>query len=372
MLRPLQQLNCLLIKPVGPRCNLRCEYCFYLEKEPMFESLATMSNEVLEATIKGALEQGRQAFSFIWQGGEPLLAGLDFFKKAVALQKQYGGGRSISNALQTNGTLITKEWADFFVENDFLVGVSLDGPEHIHDSYRYDASGNSSWQTVYENAKLCLNHGVSINILSCVTKKSASSAVELYDFYKKEGFQYVQFIPVVERDDKGQTTEFSVAGKAYGQFLTSLFDHWYGDFKNGQPQMSIRLFDTLFFTLMGQVAPECGMQKTCGSYLTVEHTGDMYPCDFFVEPAHARGNVLTHPPQQVMNSKVQRLFGGAKQRLDKQCTQCEWQHLCHGGCLKDRRNNPKNNKVNYFCRAMRDFYPHALPKLKDLAKNWQG
>lgn len=372
MLRPLQELNCLLIKPVGPRCNLRCEYCFYLEKEPMFDSLATMNDEVLEATIKGALERGNQSFSFIWQGGEPLLAGIDFFRKAVALQKKYGAERSVSNALQTNGTLITEEWADFFVENDFLVGVSLDGPEHIHDTYRYDVSGNSSWKTVFEKAKLCLEKNVSINILSCVTSTSVTAAIELYEFYKKEGFQYLQFIPVVERDEKGQTTEFSVGAKAYGQFLRTLFDHWYADFKDGQPQMSIRLFDTLFFALMGQTAPECGMQKTCGSYLTVEHTGDMYPCDFFVEPVHGRGNVMTHPPHDVINSKLQRLFGGAKERVEDTCTSCQWQNLCHGGCLKDRRNNPQDGKMNYFCRAMKDFYPHVIPKLEELTKAWQG
>lgn len=372
MLRPLQPLNCLLIKPVGPRCNLRCEYCFYLEKEPMFDSLATMSDEILEATIKGALERGNQPFSFIWQGGEPLLAGLDFFRKVVALQKKYGAGRSISNALQTNGTLINKEWAEFFVENDFLVGFSLDGPEHIHDQYRYDASGKSSWAKVAENAKLCLAAGVSINILSCVTSKSVNSAIELYEYFKNEGFQYLQFIPVVEKDENGQATSFSVAGKAYGSFLKTLFDHWRGDFRDGQPQMSVRLFDTLFFAMMGQMAPECGMQKTCGSYLTVEHTGDMYPCDFFVGPAHARGNVLTHPPHDVINSQHQRLFGGAKERVSDACNSCKWKHLCHGGCLKDRRNNPKDGKMNYFCRGMKDFYQHAIPELEKLTKAWQG
>ncbi len=372
MLRPVQHLDCLLIKPVGPACNLKCEYCFYLEKENIFSSPATMKEEVLDATMRQALKTGNHPFSFIWQGGEPLLAGLDFFRRAVELQKKYGGHRTVSNAIQTNGTLLNRDWANFFNDNDFLVGVSLDGPQSIHDYYRRDIGAKGTWSKVHEGAKLCLKQGVATNILSCVTPHSQNHSIELYDYYKREGFRYLQFIPVIETDKNGEPTSFSVAGKAYGKFLTQMFNHWLSDFENGQPTMSIRLFDTLFFTVLGRSAPECSLHETCGSYLTVEHTGEMFPCDFFVEPVHSRGNILEYDPHQMINSNLQRLFGGAKANLPKQCAKCKWKPLCNGGCLKDRRNNPRNQKENYFCRAMKDFLPYAVPHFEALAKRWQG
>lgn len=372
MLRSIQHLNCLLIKPVGPQCNLRCDYCFYLDKMPLFSNPTTMSSKILEATIRKSLEQGTQPFSFIWQGGEPLLAGLDFFKETISLQKKYSQGRSISNAIQTNGTLLNDEWADFFLQNDFLVGVSLDGPETIHNNYRKGINGETTWNRVLAGAKLCQAKGVATNILSCVTAESVKRPIELYQFYKQEGFKYLQFIPVVELDKEQKLTDYSVPGKAYGNFLIKLFDHWLADFKNGQPTTSIRFFDTLFFTLLGHKAPECGLHRQCGGYLTVEHTGEMFPCDFFVEPVHSRGNILHQNPHGVFNSKLQRLFGGAKENVPNICSKCKVRDLCHGGCLKDRKNNPRDPKTNYFCRAMKDFLPHALPYLTQLKSQWRG
>ena len=332
-----------------------------------------MQDDVLEATIKNSLHQAPSGFSFIWQGGEPLLAGLPFFERAVALQKEYSGDtRAVSNAIQTNGTLLDDEWISFFKKNDFLVGISLDGAQHAHDAHRLDAEGQGTWSIVAANAKKCLDAGVATNILSCVTDYSAKCPEETYEYLTREGFNYLQFIPVIEKDASGKATSFSVSPKAYGKFLCRLFDRWYKDFKNGTPTTSIRQFETLFFTLMGHTGIECGIQKTCGSYLAIEHTGDVYPCDFFVDPAHKRGNVLEHDLHLLVNGKMQRLFGGAKAQISTKCKKCRWIKYCNGGCLKDRRNNPNGFDQNYFCASMKMFLPHAMPKLRELAKRWRG
>lgn len=332
-----------------------------------------MSDDVLEATIKNSLHQAPSGFSFIWQGGEPLLAELPFFERAVALQKKYSADfHTISNAIQTNGTLLNDEWISFFKENDFLVGISLDGTQHVHDAYRVDAQGQSTWSSVASSAKKCLEAGVATNILSCVTDYSSQFPEEIYEFLTGEGFSYLQFIPVIEKDVLGKTTSFSVSPKAYGTFLCRLFDRWYKDFKDGKPTTSIRQFETLFFTIMGHTGIECGIQKTCGSYLAIEHTGDVFPCDFFIEPQHKRGNVLDSDLRLLFNGKMQRMFGGAKAQISPKCKKCQWLRYCNGGCLKDRRNNPNGFDQNYFCASMMMFLPHAMPRLRELAKRWLG
>lgn len=372
-MREFMNLSCLLVKPSGPDCNLRCSYCFYLEKDEHFPvGPHRMDEETLNRITRQALEKAPQTFSFIWQGGEPMLMGVDFFKKAVELQRKHAGRTTVTNALQTNGTLVTPEWADFFRINEFLVGLSLDGPQHVHDHFRLAADGKGTWEMVRNNAKLLLDEGVMVNAVSCVTEYSAAHAVESYQFLKETGFKHMQFIPVVEPDGNGGVADFSVSPLDYGDFLITLFDTWLADFKDGQPVTSIRFFDTLFFTMLGQPAPECGLRKTCGMYLAVEHNGDVFPCDFFVEPTHQLGNVHVHPLNALLNSKQQRLFGGAKANLTAKCRKCRWLKLCGGGCLKDRRNNPKGFRMNYFCQSMKTFLPHAVPVLKGLTQRWQG
>ncbi|MBG0776733.1 MAG: anaerobic sulfatase maturase [Desulfovibrionaceae bacterium] len=373
MLREPQSLNCLLVKPAGPDCNLRCSYCFYLRKGELFGRGAhRMDEETLAILTRRSLERAHGAFSFIWQGGEPTLMGLPFFEKAMGLQRHYGDGLRISNALQTNATLVDADWAVFFKANDFLVGVSLDGDEHVHDHHRVDTAGRGTWRTVSANARLLLGAGVAANAVACVSAYSAPYAAETYAFLKETGFDHMQFIPVVEPDGNGGVTDFSVSPEAYGEFLCTLFDAWRADFKDGRPSTSIRLFDTLFFTLLGHPAPECDARGTCGLYLAVEHTGDVYPCDFFIEPAHHLGNIREHHLHDLFNSRRQRLFGGAKAQLTPTCKACRWLPLCGGGCLKDRRNNPAGFKMSYFCTSMTRFLPHAVPTLKGLASRWRG
>lgn len=331
-----------------------------------------MSGSVLKTTIQKTLHAAPASFSYIWQGGEPTLAGLDFFKEAVALQQQFGGTRNISNALQTNGTLLTDEWYRFFKKHDFLVGISLDGPEHVHNKYRKNTLGEGTWQQVLTKAKECSAAGVATNILSCVTNYAARYPEEIFDYLTGEGFRYIQFIPVIEKDAQGKATSFSVAAGDYGRFLCRIFDRWVQTFEEGRPTVSVRFFETLFFTLLGHPGPECGLQKTCGTYLAIEHTGDIYPCDFFIDPAHKRGNIMTHDPLQVFNSREQCLFGGAKANVAPKCIKCKWRPFCNGGCLKDRKNNPRGFTQNYFCASMKTFLPHAMPVLKELAARWRG
>lgn len=381
MLRELQNLSCLLIKPAGPDCNLRCTYCFYQDKESLFPAVERgmtcsashrMTMNTLEVLTKDALTKAKNQFSFIWQGGEPTLMGLPFFEKALKLQKKYGAHLQVANAIQTNGTLIDHAWCDFFKKNDFLVGVSLDGCEKTHNRYRMSKGGAGTHAKVLENAKKMLDAGVNVNALACVTSSSAPEVGENYAFLRDAGFQYMQFIPVIEKDQNGKAMDFSVSPKSYGDFLCALFDLWLEDFKDGKPTTSIRLFDTLFFTLLGQPAPECGSRKTCGLYLAVEHTGDVYPCDFFIEKAHRLGSIQEHSLHDLLNSQKQRLFGGAKACLGNDCIQCQWLGLCGGGCLKDRKNNPDGFETSYFCPSMKCFYAHAVPTLQKIIPHWRG
>lgn len=364
-------LSCLLIKPAGSECNLRCAYCFSNTGDaPPPDAGHRMSLATLDLIMRQALGNGRSPVSFIWQGGEPTVMGIDFYRKAVELHRRYAGDRQVVHSLQTNGLLIDDTWCAFLRENAFLVGLSLDGPEHVHDRYRRAYSGEGSWRRVSRAAGRLLEAGVLVNAMSCVTAYSAPRVHEVYAFLKATGFTYMQFIPVIERDRSGRAASFSVSPEQYGAFLCDLCDLWLADFKEGNPTTSVRLFDTLFFMLRGQPAPECGFMKTCGAYLAIGPAGDAYPCDFFVSAAHRLGNVREASLEALLHSDRQRLFGQAKARLDPECLRCEWLRLCRGGCLKDRRNNPEGFRKNYFCGSMRQFLAHAVPVLKALAARW--
>ena len=363
-------LSCLLVKPAGSECNLHCTYCFYKPDRSPAAFGQRMSLATLELMVRQALGRGSGPVSFIWQGGEPTVMALDFYRKAVELQTVHGRGRQVVNSLQTNGLLVDDAWCAFFQENGFLVGLSLDGPEHVHDRYRRTASGQGSWRLVARAARKLLDAGVMVNAVSCVTEYSAAYARETYASLKSEGFTYMQFIPVIEPDETGQAAAFSVSPERYGAFLCELFDLWLADFQEGNPTTSIRLFESIFFLLLGQPAPECGFMKSCGTYLVVEHQGDVYPCDFFVSPNHRLGNLRETDLEELFNGARQRLFGQAKARLDTECLHCQWLPLCRGGCLKDRRNNPEGFQKQYFCPSMRQFLEHAVPVLRELAARW--
>ncbi len=375
-------LNCVLVKPAGPLCNLRCSYCFYCDKEELFAKNETklMDRQLQEVLIRNALEKNPPqlaTFSFIWQGGEPTLMGLPFYERAVRLQKKYAKNCAVSNILQTNAMLIDEAWCDFLQREDFLVGISLDGKAHVHDTYRHGkktACGKKSTTHVHVEraAKALLAAKVQCNALACVTAYSAPYLEETYKYLRDIGFTYMQFIPVVEQDAQGNIADFSVSPKAYGEALCTLFDAWKADFVADKPTTSIRLFETTFFTLLGTLSPECGSRKTCGTYVTVEHNGDVYPCDFFVEKAHLLGNIREYSLQDLLQSQKQRVFGHAKARVHDACLKCPWLALCGGGCLKDRRVNPEGFGRTYFCEALRTFYAHAVPTLKALTEKWQS
>jgi uncharacterized protein len=368
-------LASVLIKPAGPDCNLGCEYCFYLKKSELFSDTLVhrMNEEVLKATVRQVMQQGGPSVNFGWQGGEPTLMGLDFFKRAVELQKRYGRtGQTVGNGLQTNGILIDRSWAEFLRDAEFLVGLSLDGPEHIHDRYRRTRNDRGTWAQVIAARDCMLDVGTQVNALVVVNDYSAQYPAEIYNYHKHNGLPFMQFIPCVESDPvhTGAVAPFSVSGEAFGEFLCQLFDLWISDFRYGQPTTSIRYFDSLFYHYVNLTPPECTLLKECGVYVVVEHNGDVYPCDFFVESPWLLGNVLTDSLTELLNSEKQNRFAAVKTRLPDECSSCEWLELCWGGCPKDRQNDPGDQGSNHFCTAYKMFFEHSDSKFRSLAHDW--
>ncbi len=370
----MQMVQDILIKPAGPDCNLVCTYCFYLKKKALFPESTRhrMSDDVLNFLIKGVMLDSGNPVSFGWQGGEPTLMGIKFFQKAIDCQIKYGRGQSVGNGLQTNGLLIDRDWAYFLEKYKFLVGLSLDGPKHIHNKYRLDHNGRGSWDKVVYSGKLLQDKGVAVNALTVVNDYSVQFPEEIYKFHKSGGFSYMQFIPCVETSpsDPEKAAYFSVSSIAYGKFLCKLFDLWRGDFKNGEPTTFIRLFDSLFYSYVGLVPPDCSLKQTCGNYVVVEHNGDVFSCDFFVEPKFKLGNVLHDNVSKMLNSKRQLYFGKLKRQLPEECQVCAWLPQCYGGCTKDRIRDKQDQGVNHFCSAVKTFLTHADPFYRRLADAW--
>jgi uncharacterized protein len=279
----------------------------------------------------------------------------------------------VANGLQTNGILLDREWAKFLRDYKFLVGLSLDGPEQIHDRYRRTGGGLGSWAIVVEKARMLLEEEVSTNALVVVNDYSVRFPREIYAFHKDLGLTFMQFIPCVETDpdDPGRAAPFSVGGEELGGFLCELFDLWAGDFENGTPTTSVRLFDSVFFHYVGLPPPECTLLPECGNYLVVEHNGDVYSCDFFVEPAWKLGNVLGGRLDHMLNSALQRKFGLRKADLHEKCRSCRWVGYCRGGCPKDRARDPRDGGLDHFCRAHELFFEHADGSLRRLAEEWK-
>ncbi len=318
MVQKHRPLTSVLVKPSGPDCNLDCTYCFYLGKEKLFPETKThpMSAEIQEEMIRQVMQQSGDAVSIGWQGGEPALMGLDFYKKTIELEMKYGHGQSVGNGFQTNGTLLDREWAKFLKKYDWLIGLSLDGPEHIHDRYRMDKGHHKTWRTVEDKARMLLEEGVAINAMCCITDYSSDKAEELYTYYKSLGLTWMQFIPIVETDtnDPSKAAPFSLTAEKYGQFLITLFDLWIADFKDGQPTTSIRHFESSFYSYVGLEAPECTMMKECGPYAVVEHNGNVYSCDFFVEPRYRLGNIRQGKIIDMLNSNLKSRMSLGKSR----------------------------------------------------------
>ena len=357
----------LLVKPVSADCNSRCAYCFYRRTEALYPEPARhrMSAELLEQMVREFLELRQPETIFSWQGGEPTLAGLDFFEQVVRLEQAYGRpGQAVGNALQTNGTRLDQDWAGFLAEYRFLVGLSLDGPEEIHNTYRRNAFGQGSFEQVMAAVELLRRAGVAFNILAVVSKANVDRPAEVYRFFRQSGFQYLQFVPCLERDPSGLSlAPFSITPEAYGRFLCELWDLW---LREGFPEVSIRDFDSYLQRRLQGKASLCTYQSSCGHYLVVEHNGDVYPCDFYVRPEWKLGRLGERPLRDFFQLPLARSFARAKSPRDPECGRCSWRGHCHAGCQKDRLDaQGASAGRSRFCPAYQAFFARAE---KDLAR----
>lgn len=364
----------VMVKPRGPICNLDCAYCYYLSKESLYPGASfRMSDQVLESFTRQYIQAQRvPEVTFAWQGGEPTLMGLDFFRRAVELQKKYRlPGMRVFNALQTNGTRLDDEWCDFFRQHDFLVGLSLDGPRHLHDAYRRDKGGGPTFDRVMAGLSLLMKHCVEFNILACVHTLNAEHPLEVYRFFRDElQARFVQFIPIVERampssyQQGSQVTTRSVTGRQYGDFLITIFDEWV---RCDVGQVYIQLFDVALAAWLGRPAGLCVFEPTCGAALALEHNGDLYACDHFVEPRFLLGNLLQTPLVDLVSSPSQVQFGLNKQALlPRYCRQCPVRFVCQGGCPKNRLlETPEGEPgLNALCQGYRAFFTHIDPFMR--------
>ena len=382
-----------MTKPIGPLCNLDCKYCFYLEKEKLFPSNENfkMTDEVLEAYVRQYIQhQSVPEINFAWQGGEPTLLGVDFFRKVVALQQKYADGKRVHNALQTNGTLLNDEWCEFLAKNQFLVGISLDGPPKLHDAYRVDKKGAPSYERVAHGIKFLKKHAVEFNTLTVVNRLNSRKPLDVYRFLKQIGSGFIQFIPLVERlpdaeakalgldlatpprvDQEGEVrlpvTEWSVEPKAYGEFLVSIFDEWV---REDVGKVFVQIIDATLGNVMGEGPGPCVFSPTCGTAVAVEHNGDVFSCDHYVYPHYKLGNVLNQTLGDMVGSDFQRKFGQDKRdTLPKYCRECEVRFACYGECPKHRflRTPDGEAGLNYLCAAYKRFFTHCAPAMHTMA-----
>ncbi|MFW9878578.1 MAG: anaerobic sulfatase maturase [Candidatus Thorarchaeota archaeon] len=358
----------LLIKPASADCNLRCEYCFYIDHLDKIKKNPRMSYEVLEKMISSYMQTDQNnQYAFGWQGGEPLIMGLKFFQKAIDLQKRYAPPRAIiSNGLQTNGTLITQNLAQFLGEYKFLLGVSLDGPADVHDYYRKTIGQNASHYLVIRGIEELKRNNVEFNILILVNNENVKKAKEIYNYLKGQGFFYHQYIPCVEFDENFIPKPFSITGEEWGEFLCDLFDEW---IKEDIKRISIRHFDSIIEYLVNRQYNACYMGKNCCKYFVVEYDGSVYPCDFFVREDLLLGNVLENNWEDIIDSLIYRKFGFNKSKWSKNCLNCPFMELCNGDCQKFRDGSfQKANHQSFLCKGWKRFYTHALPSLEYIAE----
>ena len=359
----------LLIKPTSSDCNQRCTYCFYSRVgRSLHPETAShrMSAETLEGMIRRFLRMRMQRSVFCWQGGEPTLMGLDFYRHAVGLMQAHGaGGQSVTNALQTNGLLIDAEWSRFLTQYHFLVGLSLDGPEDLHDHYR----GRGTYQQVMRAMQVMRENHTEFNVLAVVNDQTARHARRIYTHFRELGMMHMQFIPCVETGPDGRPAPFSVSPEAYGDFLCELFDAWLPE---ARQCVSERLFDALLSREITGRTGLCNLDHGCGQYLVVEYNGDVYPCDFFVQPEWRLGNILTMPVEKLLARGRAREFRGLRAKRPAACAECRWSDLCQGGCLKDRGRVGEYDRPTFFCKAFQRFFPHAEGPIRQIADEWRA
>lgn len=371
----------IMLKPAGSLCNARCKYCYYLEKSKLYGNRQKniMTDSTLEKFIKEYIEaQTTPEVLFTWHGGEALMRPMSFYKRAMELQRKYACGHRIDNCIQTNGILLNDEWCQFFKENNFLVGVSIDGPQEFHDEYRRTAMGGPTFQKVMQGIKLLNKHGVEWNALAVVNDFNADYPLEFYHFFKQIGCHYIQFTPIVERltnrednltlapgmQEGGKLADFSITAEQWGNFLCTIFDEWV---HNDVGEYYIQLFDATLANWAGMEPGICTLSKECGHAGVMEFNGDVYSCDHFVYPEHRLGNISTHTITEMMYGDKQREFAQMKhQMLPRQCRECKYEFACHGECPKNRflRDSYGEAGLNYLCAGYRRFFEHVAPYME--------
>ncbi|PWU03856.1 MAG: anaerobic sulfatase maturase [Terriglobia bacterium] len=367
---PVPRISSILIKPASAVCNLDCEYCFYLDREadPYAElPQRTMTLETLEKLVEGYLLYSYPQSVFAFQGGEPTLAGLKFFQALVEFQQHHGrNGQSVSNSIQTNGILLDREWCEFFRSYNFLVGLSLDGPEDVHDRYRYNKSGHRTWAKVVEAAELLRSTQVEFNVLCVISKANVGRARDLYSFFQRLGIKYLQFIPLAEFEPDGTPMPFTISAEEYGRFLCEVFDLWWPE----RRQRSIRFFENIAEALAGRRPGTCTMHASCDSYAVVEYNGDVYPCDFFVETAWKLGNIELDSWPEISRRQRRLRFAEKKAVPHAECAVCEYSNICHGGCPKLRHAQyGRFADLDWFCGSYKKIFARALPQLERDVRN---
>jgi uncharacterized protein len=381
----------VMTKPIGPICNLDCRYCFYLEKEKLYhhERKWKMSDDVLESYVRQYIAaQPVREVSFAFQGGEPTLLGVDYFRKVVELQRKHANGKRITNALQTNGTLLDDEWCEFLAKEKFLVGLSVDGPDKLHDVYRVDKQQKPTFDLVWRGLKLLKKHGVEFNTLTVVNRANSKEPLKVYKFLREFGSGFMQFIPLVERTytgtelpldlappvdpgeeaDRSPVTDWSVESRPFGKFLTTIFDDWV---RRDVGKIFVQTFDVALGNWAGAPPSLCVFAPTCGHALAVEHNGDVYSCDHYVYPKYKLGNFTETPLATLVELPFQKKFGQDKlDALPRYCRECEVRFACHGECPKHRfiRTPDGDPGLNYLCAGYKQFFTHVDPYMKAMAE----
>ena len=368
-------------KPIGPVCNLNCEYCFYLEKQALFgtDEKYRMSDDVLSAFITNYItSQPTPVVEFVWQGGEPTLLGIDFFRRVIELQKPFSGAKTISNSLQTNGTLLTDEWCAFLKRHNFMVGISIDGPKDIHDRYRRDRKGNGTFDRVMQGLRLLQKHKVEYNVLASVARETARHPLEVYRFLKNQGVEFIQFAPIVERlpdsssrqiglrlagpamldkeEQQTEVTSWSVIPEEYGDFLIAVYEDWV---RNDVGTVFVMNFEWALNAWIGNPSPVCIHAKTCGRSVVIEHNGDVYACDHCVYPEYKLGNIKTDRLSEMVERSLRSGFGVSKETsLPRWCRECKVLAACQGGCPKHRfgKTYYREPGLHYLCAGYKKFF----------------
>ncbi len=383
----------VVAKPIGPACNLDCEYCFYIEKQALFAAgeQHRMQNRVLSAFIASYISsQPTPVVEFVWQGGEPTLLGIDFFRRVVELQKPFTKNKTITNSLQTNGTLLTDEWCSFLRKNKFMVGISLDGPKDIHDRYRKDRRGRGTFEQAMRGLRLMQKHKVEYNVLACVARETAARPLDVYRFFREAGVEFIQFTPIVERmpdagsaqqslrlaapavldsrHDQGEVTSWSVEPEAYGDFLIAVFEEWV---RHDVGRIFVMNFEWALNAWIGNPSPVCVHAKQCGRSLVIEHNGDVYACDHCVYPQYRLGNILTDALPSMAGKSLLSGFGVTKETaLPRWCRECDVLAACQGGCPKHRFAGTYYDEpgLHYLCEGYKKFFLHIQKYFRIMTK----